>query len=112
MPDDLAPGPEAHPPRHRRPAFLWSFGACVASTAALTAAAAFAPVPHLGELWFLIAMPFVWVLALLLGGVVWFNGRGTEAAGVGVDIVLGALAGALVGFSLCSGVLFGVGGVF
>lgn len=96
------------PARHKRPAFLWTFGACVASTAALTAALAFIPLPGYGGLSFMAVMPVVWMLALLVGWAVWFNGRengSTGATRMGLDIVLGALAGALVGFSLCSGAL-------
>lgn len=99
------PAPDAPPPHHRRPAVVWTFGACIAPSltgglllmlADSTGSALVMPAFYL-----FVGSVVVWLL-LFAGGV---RTRRAGDAALGNGVMLGGLAGTVVGFALCSGVL-------
>lgn len=82
--------------RRRRLAFRWTFGLTTAVPFVVLAVAA---ILEYSIYLLVLALP-IWAAALLAGLLALVYDRA-----VGVGMTLGALAGALVGFSFCSGVL-------
>lgn len=93
-----------------RAAFAWAFGVCTAVPlvgAALMAAESVLGVVISGVgLYLLIASPVLWVGVFVAGLAMRVSGRAAR----GNRVMLGALAGAVVGFSLCSGILIAADG--
>ncbi len=102
---DLLDDAEEKRLRHR--AFLWTFGLCSGLPVLAAALALVDQSSDYGALMYLFAMPVVWGGAFIVGLGMWLLGDRDRGPG----IMLGALAGAVVGFSLCSGVLWGVNAV-
>lgn len=93
------------PPTRDRSAFAWTFGVCtvlpLAGALLMLLGGAFASsLSNIGIV-ALFAAPVVWLFLLVAGLVARLSGQPARGNGV----MLGALAGAVVGFSLCSGVL-------
>ena len=101
MPD--TPGPDVPRPEAPRPgfgrAFLLSFGICAVPSLLLFAATELADTSSDFSVVFVL-LPVVLGLGMVVAGVVQMV-RGGRAGGGG--LILGALAGFIVGFSLCLG---------
>lgn len=101
MPD--APLPAPQPPTRDRRAFAWTFGVCVAfplvGLALLLVGGSLESSAATFGMYALFLSPVVWLLGIVLGVIARVQGQTAQGNGM----LLGALVGAVVGFSLCSG---------
>ena len=95
------PGRTKMPPLRQNRAFVASFALCALLPLLVMTKEFISPTPNYGVLTYFVYILVAWGV-LLVVGVGFYLAKRAE---VGRGIVLGTLAGAIIGFSICSGVL-------